>query len=122
MARPWKDKFRTAFRGLWRALCSERSFAVHLPMAVAVVVGALALRVTLVEACILGLCIGQVLAAETFNTAIEYLSREISPEETPRLADALDMASGAVLALAIVSALVGGAIFLHRAGQLAGLS
>ena len=38
MPRPWSDKFRDAFRGLRLAICRERSFVVHLPMAVAVAV------------------------------------------------------------------------------------
>ncbi|MBW8883905.1 MAG: diacylglycerol kinase, partial [Planctomycetia bacterium] len=96
MPRPWPAKFGSAFRGIWTAIRNERSFAVHLPMAGAVVAAAVLLRVGLLEACLLCLCAGLVLAAEMFNTAIEFLSREITHEERPGIAAALDTASGAV--------------------------
>jgi diacylglycerol kinase (ATP) len=89
-------------------------------MALAVIVAAAAVRVSLVEACVLGLCISTVLAAEIFNTALEYLAREITSERRPGLAAALDMASGAVLVSAIGAAVVGAAILGYRAGSLAG--
>jgi diacylglycerol kinase len=114
--RSWPAKFRDAFRGLWLAVRTERSFAVHLPMAAAVVIAAGVLRVSLVEWCILGLCITIVLAAETFNTAIERLARAKGAEQDPEIGAALDMASGAVLAAAIGAAIVGGAIFVYRLG------
>jgi diacylglycerol kinase len=93
---------------------------VHLPMAAAVVVAAIWLRVSWLEAGVLCLCIAIVIAAETFNTAIEFLSREITRDQRPGIAAALDMASGAVLAVSIGSAVVGGMVFLSRAGVLAG--
>src|SRR5262245_60463778 len=116
MPRSWPDKFRSAFRGIWLALRNERSFAVHLPMAAAVGVLATITRVSLIEACILGLCVTIVLAAEVFNTAIEHLAREISCEERPGLAAALDMASGAVLVCSLGAAAIGAAIFVYRLG------
>lgn len=114
--RSWPAKFRDAFRGLWLAVRTERSFAVHLPMAVAVIVAAGVLRVSLVEWCILGLCITVVLAAETFNSALERLARAKGAEQDPEVGAALDMASGAVLVASIGSAIVGGAIFVYRLG------
>jgi diacylglycerol kinase len=118
MPRPWRDKFRDAFRGLALAIKSERSFLVHLPMAAAVLVAGVVLRVSLLEACVLGLCVTIVLAAETFNTALERLAKEITRERNPGIAAALDMASGAVLITAIGAAAAGAAIFLYRLGAL----
>jgi len=117
MARPWRDKFRDAFSGLWLAVRSERSFAVHLPIVAGVVVLAVVLRVNLVEACLLTLCVAVVVAAEMFNTALEYLSREITREQNVGLATALNVASGAVLSVSIGAAIVGSAIFLFRLGM-----
>jgi len=90
------------------------------PMAAAVPVVAVVLRVSLVEACVLGLCVTIVIAAEVFNTAIEGLAREITREEKPGIAAALEMASGAVLVTSIGAAGVGAAVFVYRAGVLAG--
>jgi diacylglycerol kinase len=118
--RSWRAKFRDAFRGLWMAVRTERSYTVHLPMAAAVAVVAVVLRVSLVEACILALCVGIVLAAETFNTALERLARAIDARPNENLAAALDMASGAVLVASLTAAAVGAAIFIYRLGLLIG--
>ena len=116
----WPDKFRTAWRGMCLAIRSERSFAVHLPVTVAVALGGVALRVNLVESCILGLCVALVLSAEIFNTSIEFLAREVSRDQRPGIAAALDIASGAVLLASLGAAGVGSAIFLSRLGMLLG--
>ena len=114
----WRDKFRWAARGLVQAMRSERNFRVHLAAAVAVVVVAAALRVTLVEWCVLALCITVVLAAEMLNTALEYLARAITQDHSEQIRDALDTSGGAVLLAAIGAAVVGGAILLNRLGTL----
>lgn len=116
--RSWLAKFRDAFRGIALAVRGERSFAVHLPMATAVVIAAAILRVSLIEWGLLGLCITVVLAAEMLNTALERLARRILDKPNPDIGAALDIASGAVLVTAIGSAAVGGAIFLNRLGWL----
>lgn len=106
-AHSWRDKFRDAFRGIARAVASERSYWVHLPLAVAVAVAASALHVSLVEASILALCVTLVLALEAVNTALEFLAREVAHEPRPNVAAALDIASGAVLIGAIGAVVVG---------------
>src|SRR4051812_25363797 len=96
----WSVKFKNAARGLWLAIRGERSFVVHLPMAVAVGVLAAVLKVSLSEAVILALCLTIVLMAEIFNTAIEHLARAITSDHRPEIATALDVAGGAVLVAA----------------------
>ena len=71
--RGWAAKFADAFRGVWLAVREERSFRVHLPMAAAVVGLAVLLRCDWLEWCVLVGCVGAVLAAETFNSALEAL-------------------------------------------------
>jgi diacylglycerol kinase len=114
MARPWAAKFRDALRGISRAIANERSFWVHVPMALAVAAVGAALRVSLVEACVLGLCVTVVLALEAINTALEFLAREVTAESRPNIAIALDIASGAVLIGAMGAAAIGTAIFVYR--------
>ena len=58
------------------------------------------------------LCFGIVLAAEGFNTAIERLVDLVSPGFHPIAGDVKDVAAGAVLICAIVSAIVGAIIFI----------
>ena len=78
-------------------------------------------RVTALEWCLLVGAIGIVCVAELFNTAIESLARAIAIGHHPRIRDALDVASGAVLLSAIVAALIGGIVFVPRASAWLGL-
>jgi len=119
--RPWSRKFADAFRGLCRAVRSQSSFLVHLWAAAAVVAVGAALRVGLVEWCLLAGAIGFVLVAEMFNTAIESLARALNTGRHPRVRDALDMASAAVLLSAMFAAVIGVAVFGQRAGRILGV-
>jgi diacylglycerol kinase len=112
--RTWSRKFADSFRGLGRAVRTQSSFAVHLLMAAAVVAAGGFFRVSAQEWCLLALAIGLVLMAEIFNTAIESLARAPGSRRHPRLRDALDMASAAVLAAAIAAAVVGLFVFGPR--------
>jgi diacylglycerol kinase len=55
-----------------------------------------------------------------FNTAIEFLSREITRDQRPGIAVALDVASGAVLTAALAAAIVGSTIFIARLSAILG--
>lgn len=112
--RTWRRKFADAFRGLAIACRTETSYRVHLPMAVAVVVAAVVLHVPLSHGCLLILAIAGVLAAETFNTAIERLARATRSDENPDLAAALEMSSAAVLVAALAAVAIGVIVFLPR--------
>ena len=113
-ARTWSRKFADAFRGLGRAVRTQSSFAVHLAVAAAVVVSGAFFRVSAWEWCLLALAIGLVLMAEIFNTAVESLARGPGSRRHPRLRDALDMASGAVLVAAVTAAIIGFVVFGPR--------
>lgn len=103
----WPRKFGHAFRGTWRAVRSEDSFAVHLPVALAVIVVAAALRIPPRDWAPLVAAIGAVLVAELVNTAIESLARALGPRRHPRIRDALDVASAAVLVAAASAVVIG---------------
>jgi diacylglycerol kinase len=121
MSQSWKQKFAVAFRGMREGIRGGSSFAAHIVATAAVIVLAAALRVSIVEWCILVLCITGVLAAEYFNTALEAMARAITKETNPHIRDALDIASAAVLTAAIGSVVVGMVLFGHRVGQMFGL-
>ena len=113
-SRTWKAKFRDAFRGIAIAVRGSSSFAVHLIFAAVVIAAAVALDLARLEWCILCACIAAVLAAEALNSALESLARAVSDQYHPRLRDALDMGSGAVLLAAIGAAAMGAMVFLPR--------
>ncbi|PQO30829.1 diacylglycerol kinase [Blastopirellula marina] len=112
--RTWIAKFRDAFRGIYIGVRAQSSFVVHLITAAVVVGLAAYLRVDVIRWSLLLLCIALVLAAELFNSAIEWLAKAIDHAENEHLRNALDVASGAVLVTSIGAAIVGGLIFLER--------
>jgi diacylglycerol kinase len=112
--RSWRRKFHDAFRGLKRGVRGQSSFFVHFFFTALVVAAALALGCGVVEWCLLLGCIGMVLVAELFNSAIETLFRGLDEASKERVWPALDIAAGAVLLASIVAAVIGTLIFLAR--------
>ncbi len=112
--RPWRAKFRAALRGIKVGVRGHSSFSVHFFFAALVVAAALALRCDKVEWCLLLGCIGLVLVAELFNSAVETLFRELDGPTRDRAWPALDVAAGAVLLAAITASVVGAVIFLSK--------
>ncbi len=111
-ARSWLQKFREAFGGISAGMRRQCSFYIHIPAALAVVALALALRVSWTEGCLLALCITAVLGAELMNSALERLARAITGDFNEDLRVGLNIASGAVLTVALGAAAVGMMIFI----------
>lgn len=111
---PWRAKFGHALRGLKFGIRGHSSFSVHFFFAALVVVAACVLGCNLIEWCLLLMCIGGVLAAELFNSAIETLFRGLDETTKARCWQALDIAAGAVLLASIAAAAVGSVIFVNR--------
>jgi diacylglycerol kinase len=112
--RRWRDKFADAFRGLKLGIRGQSSFFVHFFVAAAALAAAWVMALDWVSWCLLLLCIGMVLTAEMFNSALEAFCRGLDEPSRNRCAPALDIAAGAVLLAASTAILVGGAIFLVR--------
>lgn len=112
--RRWRDKFADAFRGLKLGIRGQSSFFVHFFVAAAALAAAWVMSLDWVSWCLLLLCIGMVLTAEMFNSALETFCRGLDEPSRNRCAPALDIAAGAVLLAASTAILVGGAIFLVR--------
>lgn len=113
-------KFRSAFLGLDRGLRAERNFRFHGLMTAAVLAAGWLLGLSKLEWCLLALCIGGVLAAEMFNTALERMARAITQDYDANIEGALDMSSAAVLIVSGAAALVGAAILGCRFGSIFG--
>jgi diacylglycerol kinase len=112
--RSWTAKFRDALRGLKRGIRGHSSFSVHFFFAALVIVAAVALGCSPIEWCVLLGCIGFVLTAELFNSAIETLFRGLPVEAKDRTWQALDIAAGAVLLASITASVVGCLIFIPK--------
>lgn len=117
----WSTKFRNAFRGLRVGVRGQSSFCVHFSVSILVFLVASFLQVSLMEWCILLLCMGLVLSAELVNSSIECMAKAITKELDDDIRDALDIASSAVLVASVFSAVVGLTILVFRFGLFAGL-
>ena len=116
----WTRKFRNAFRGAKLGVRGQSSFFVHFFIAALVVAAGAVLRVSLIEWCLLLLCIAGVLTAEMFNSDLESMAKAITGESDPHLGNSLDIGSAAVLLASLGATVVGTIIFANRLGMLLG--
>ncbi|HJH11451.1 MAG TPA: diacylglycerol kinase family protein [Metalysinibacillus jejuensis] len=105
--------FGYAFAGI-RSSFSEQNFRSHCLSAIVVIIAAWWTGFTLIEWCVLLLVIGVMLALEMLNTAIERVVDLASPDVHPLAKQAKDIAAGAVLVFACISALIGALLFLPK--------
>ena len=112
----WSRKFRNAFRGVRVGVWGQSSFYVHAAVTTLVLIFGVVLGVSPVEWCLLVLCIGLVISAELFNSALESCAKAVTRDFDDNVRDALDIASAAVLVASIAAVIVGTAIFLFRFG------
>jgi diacylglycerol kinase len=110
-ARRWRTKFREAARGVKLGVRGHSSFFVHFFAAALVLAAATALQCAVWEWAILVGCIGAVLTAELFNSAIETLFHGLDVATKSRLNGVLDIAAGAVLVASATAVVIGALIF-----------
>lgn len=108
------DSFRCAWNGISYVFRTETNMKIHLAIAIFVVAVGFVLHISLMEWGILALCIGLVLAAELFNTAIERFVDFVEPQRDARVGLIKDIAAGGVLLCAIAAAVVGFIVFLPK--------
>jgi diacylglycerol kinase len=110
----WRDKFRHALRGLKLGIRGHSSFAVHFFFTALVLAAAAILIREPLEWCLLIGCIGLVLTAELFNSAVETLFRGLDDATRSRVWPCLDIAAGAVLVASATAVVIGSIVFLRH--------
>ncbi|MBQ7136728.1 MAG: diacylglycerol kinase family protein [Bacilli bacterium] len=108
------DSFKNALNGIKSAYATEYHMVIHCYFAVAVIVCAALFQISYVEWLICFCLIGAVIALELVNTAIESVVNMITTEYNFHAKVAKDTASGAVLVMSIISAVVGLIIFVPK--------
>ena len=104
--------FGYAWKGIRCCVGKEQNLSFHLIVTVLTIIAGFLLDITRTDWMIVILCIGVVIAAELFNTAIEKLVDLVSPERHPIAGQVKDIAAGAVLVCAATAALIGLIVFI----------
>lgn len=106
--------FKYAFAGIIWLMKKERNMRIHSCVALIVIVSGFFMELSLYEWMTVLLCIGAVLSAEAFNTAIEKLADHVCDEYNPAIGIVKDLAAGGVLIMSILSVVVGLVILISR--------
>jgi diacylglycerol kinase (ATP) len=109
--------FKYAFKGIGLVASSQVNFRIHLAAAASVLVLGFWLGISAGEWLAVLLCFAAVMSAEAFNSAIEGLVDFVSPGHHDKAGAVKDMAAGAVLISALVSAVIGCIIFLPKLAE-----
>ena len=109
-----------ALNGIQYTTSHEKNFRIEIFFAIAVTITSFVLKVSLIEWAILVLVIGNVLALEMVNTAIER-SVDLVTKDYKELAKiAKDVSAGAVLTMSMFSVVIGIIIFLPKIIEILG--
>lgn len=109
-----KDFFKSfiyALHGIWSGIADQRNLKFQLGVAVIVIGAGFYLSITSIEWCIILLCIALVIGLELVNTALENLVDLVTLERSPLAGRIKDIAAGAVLAVSVISLIIGLIIF-----------
>lgn len=108
------NSFKYAFQGIFDLFKSQPNARIHLLAAVLVITAGLYFQLSTTEWAIVLMTIFLVLAAEAFNTAIEYLTDLVSPEYHKLAGKTKDAAAAGVLLTAMGAVAVAAMIFLPK--------
>ncbi len=109
-------RLRNAWRGLVHCWREEHSFRTHVWLGGLAVVGFALLGVAWIWWALVALCIGVILAAEAFNSALEALIDHLHPELHPTIGRVKDSLAGAVLILSAMALIVAILAWLDTVG------
>ena len=112
------DSFKDALNGIAVPVRKERNLKIHLIIMLIVIIAGFILKISKTEWIICIILFALVISAEIMNTAIENAidyTRDVTLDANHELAGlAKDASAGAVLILAIASAIVGLIIFIAK--------
>lgn len=110
--------FIYAFNGLVVFFRHERNGRIQLVIAILAIFLSWWLKISAAEWIVILACIATVLSFEMVNSSIEKLCNLVHPKYHPAVKTIKDMAAGAVLFVAIASAIIGSIIFFPKIYQL----
>ena len=108
------QSFGFALKGLATLFRTQPNARIHLLAMCIVTVASYLLKVSTSEWCFIVIAFAMVLAAEAFNTAVEFVVDLVSPDYHHLAGKAKDVAAAAVLITAIGAAIIGVIVFLPK--------
>ncbi len=108
------NSFKYAINGIVKTIKNERNIKVHIIIMIMAIILGITLRISLFEWEICILLFGAVISMEIINTAIEKAVDLACNEKNELAKISKDVAAGAVLIMAIASAIIGIIIFLPK--------
>lgn len=106
--------FGFAFKGISTLIKTQENAIIHVIAMCIVIIAGIFLGLSALEWLSIILTCSMVLAAEAFNTAIEFVVDLVSPDYHPLAGKAKDVAAAAVLITAIGAIVVGFIIFIPK--------
>lgn len=106
--------FRYAFHGIFLLVSQEANAWIHCFAAVCVIAAGFFFGISTMEWVAVVFAIGMVLAAEAVNSAVETLADRVTEDYDEAIKRTKDLASGAVLILALAAAVIGCIIFIPK--------
>jgi len=103
-----------AFRGLFVLLRTESSIQIQCAIAILVTIAGFYFDISPTEWALQCICIGMVIGIEGLNTAIEKLADFVQPEFDKKIGLLKDVSAGAVMAVSIISVIVGCIIYIPK--------
>lgn len=113
----WKKRSRAfvyAWQGLKALVKYEHNARIHVVAAVIAIILSILLGISMLEWCLILLCIGMVISAEALNSGIEAIADKVSPEHDLLIGRAKDFGAAAVVVLALIAVCIGGIIFIPK--------
>ena len=104
--------FKPAFKGIYETIREGNNFKIQILAGIVAIAISLLLHISKIEFIIILICIGLVLSAELFNTAIEHIVDKLTSEQEAWARKTKDAGAGAVLMLALVALVIGVIIWL----------
>ena len=106
--------FSYAFKGIFYMMRTQHNFWIQIIIGLLAIFLGLVFNISTIEWVLVILSCGVVLAAETFNSAIETLADVVNPNHDPKIGLVKDLAAGAVLISAVAAAIVGLIVFVPK--------
>lgn len=111
---PLVKAFEHALNGIRHFMIHDRNGKIHIAAGILVIVAGIYCKVAINEWAILLLCMALVISFEMINHALEKICDVVHEDTHPFIKTAKDVAAGAVLWSAVISAVIGLLIFIPK--------